>query len=143
MVEAIDLVVLDRDLACLDRIRFDQGTKDAVDQDGCALGHLGEMHIPLERRVRGELDDGLGDRRGMVAHPLELIGHMVEGEQVTQVAGDRVLGGDRHRDEARETALCLVDDRVSTDDVQRECRIVGDERSTRLADRRLDEGAHA
>jgi len=123
--------------------RFDQGTKDTVDQDGCPLGHLGEMHIPLERWVRGELDDGLGDRRGMVAHPLELVGHVVEGEQVTQVAGDRVLGGDRHRDEARDPALRLVDDRVAADDVHGQCRVVGDKRSARLADRRLDERAHA
>ena len=143
VIEAVDLVVLDRDLARLDRIGFDEREEDAVDEDGRQLGHLGQMDVVLERRLRRELDDRLGDRRGVVAHPLELVGHVVERQQVAQVAGDRLLGGDRHRDQARDRALGFVDDRVALDDLEGQSGIVGGERPTGLPDGRLDDRAHA
>ena len=87
----------DRDLAGGDRVGVDQRAQDAVDQDGRALGHLGQLHVAGERRLGRELDDLLRDRRGVVADPLELVGHMVERQQVAQVTCDRLLGGDRRR----------------------------------------------
>ena len=105
VVEPVDLVVLGRDLAGLDRVRFDQRPQDAVDEDRRALGHLGQVDVSLERRLGRELDDRLGDRCGVVAHPLELVGHVVEGEEVAQVARDRLLGRDRRpRSDARRRA---------------------------------------
>ena len=95
VVQPVDLVVLDRDLAGADRVRLDQGAQDAVDEHGRPLGHLGQVDIALERRFGRELDDLLRDRRRVVAHALELVGHVVQREQVAQVARDRVLGGDR------------------------------------------------
>ena len=79
----------------------------------------------------------------MVADPLELVGHVVEGQQVAQVAGDRLLGRDGDGDEPRNAALGLVDDRVALDHVEGEVGIVRGERPARLADRCLDERAHA
>ena len=71
-----------------------------MDEDGRQLGHLGQVDVVLERRLRRELDDRFGNRGGVVAHPLELVGDMVERQEVAQVAGDRLLGGDRDRDQA-------------------------------------------
>ena len=79
----------------------------------------------------------------VIAHPLELVGDVIERQQVAQVAGDRLLRRDRHRDEPRDAALRLVDDRVALDDVEGERRVVGDERPAGLADGRLDQRAHA
>ena len=86
--------------------------------------------------------DRLGDRCGVVAHPFQLVRHVVQGEEVAQVARDRLLGRDRDRDQTRDPSLGLVDDRVALDHVQRERRIVRDQGPGRLADRRFDEGAH-
>ena len=63
MVEPIDLVVLDGDLAGLDRVGVDQRAQDAVDEDAARSGHLGQMDVALERRLGGQLDDRLGDGR--------------------------------------------------------------------------------
>ena len=79
----------------------------------------------------------------MIAHPLELVGDVVEGEQVAQVAGDRLLGRDGHRDQPRHAALRLVDDRVAADDVERDLGIVREQRPTRLPDRGFDQRPHA
>ena len=79
----------------------------------------------------------------MVAHPLELVGDVVERQQVAQVARDRLLGRDRDRDQPRDRPLRLVDDRVALDDLERQRGIVGGQRPARLADGRLDERAHA
>ncbi len=97
VVQPVDLVVLDGDLAGLDRVRLDQRPQDAVDEDGRPLGHLGQVDVALERRLGRELEDLLGDRRGVVAHALQLVRHVVQGEQVAQVARDRLLGRDRRR----------------------------------------------
>ena len=79
----------------------------------------------------------------MVAHPLELVGDVVERQQVAQVACDRLLGRDRHRDQARDPALRLVDERVALDDIEGQRGVVRLERATGFADRRLDQRAHA
>jgi hypothetical protein len=65
--------------------------------------------------VRGQLARLLGDRRGVVAHPLELVGHVVEREQEAQVAGHRLLGGDGGGDQRGDVALGLVDPAVADD----------------------------
>src|SRR4051794_6494221 len=98
MVETIDLVVLGSHLTSLDRVRIDERAKDTVNQDRGTLGHLREMDVAVERRVWRQLDDGLGDRRRMVAHPLEFVRDVIEGQEVPQVARDRVLRRYRHRD---------------------------------------------
>ena len=67
----------------------------------------------------GERSDAtslLGNRRGMVAHALELVGNMIEGEKVAKVAGDRSLHGDRLGNKLRCAALKLVDCAVRFDD---------------------------
>ena len=89
----------DRHLARRDRVGVDQRPQDAMDKDRRAFGHLGEADVVGERRLRGELDDLFRDRRGVVADPLQLVGHVIERQQVAQVTRDRLLGGDRHADE--------------------------------------------
>ena len=42
-------------------------------EDGSPFGHLRQVDVLLERRLRRQLDDGLGDRRGVVTHAFELI----------------------------------------------------------------------
>ena len=78
----------------------------------------------------------------MVADPLELVGDVIEGQQVAQVPGDRLLRSDGHRDQARHAALGLVDDRVALDHVERELRVVRREGPAGLANGRLHQGAH-
>ena len=60
----------------------------------------------------------------MVAHPLQVIRHVVEGQQEAQVARDRLLGGDRPRDERRGEPLRLVQAAVAGDDLERQVGIV-------------------
>ena len=79
----------------------------------------------------------------MVAHALELVGHVVEGQQVAQVAGDRLLRRDRDADHARDLALGIVDPNVALDDVQRELGVVVDQRLRGAPDGLLDERPHA
>jgi len=79
----------------------------------------------------------------VVAHALEFVRDVVEGQQVAQVTRDRLLRRDRHRDQPRDPALGLVDDRVALDHIERERSVVRDECAARLADRGLHQGAHA
>ena len=79
----------------------------------------------------------------MIADPLELVGDVVERQEVAQVARDGRLGRDRDGDQARDAALRLVDDRVAADDVEGQGGVVVDEGATGFADGRLDERAHA
>jgi hypothetical protein len=79
----------------------------------------------------------------MVAHPLQLVGHVVERQQVAQVTGDRLLGGDRGRDHRRRLALDLVDPGVIEDHLERGLGIVGDQGVDRRPDLVLDLSAHA
>jgi hypothetical protein len=78
----------------------------------------------------------------MVAHPLQLVAHVVEREQEPEVAGDRRLGGDRPGDQARDLALHLVDPAVGDDHLGRRARVVGEEGGDARPDRLLDVGAH-
>ena len=49
----------------------------------------------------------------MVADALQLVGHVIQGQQVAQVARDRLLRRDRHADVPRYLTLRFVDDRVA------------------------------
>ena len=142
VVQAVDLVVLDRDLASLQRISVDECTEDSVDQNSRSLRHLRQVDVAFQRRLRGKLQDLLCQRCGVVAHALELVRHMVKREQVAQVAGDRLLGRDRDRDQLRDAALGLVDDRITLDHVEGEHRVMADQRPTCLADGGFDQRPH-
>jgi fermentation-respiration switch protein FrsA (DUF1100 family) len=96
-----------------------------------------------EWRLRRELDDLLGDRGRVIADPFELVGDMVKGEQVTQVARHRLLGRDRDRDEPRHLSLGVVDAGVGLDDLHGEGGVVRGQRSTRTPDGVLHCRAHA
>ena len=78
----------------------------------------------------------------MVAHPLQLVGDVVQREQEAQVAGDRRLGRDRRGDHRRDLALELVDRGVAADDRHARRVVVGDDRGERGADLALHERAH-
>ena len=45
VVEPVDLVVEDRDLTGRDGVDVDEGPQDAVDEDGAALAHLGQLDV--------------------------------------------------------------------------------------------------
>ena len=62
VVEPIDLVVQDGDLARRDRVDVDEGAQHAVDQDGRLLGHRRQIDVVLQGRLRGKLQDLLGHR---------------------------------------------------------------------------------
>jgi hypothetical protein len=79
----------------------------------------------------------------VVADPFELVGDVVEREQVAQIASHGLLGRDGHADEPRDLPLRIVDPGVGLDDVEGQLRIMARERLTGPADRFLDEGAHA
>ena len=70
-----------------------------MDQGRRELAHRGQVDVLLERRLRGQLANLLGDGRGVVADPLELVRHVVERQQEPQVARDRGLRRDRARDQ--------------------------------------------
>ena len=79
----------------------------------------------------------------MVADPLELVRHVVEGQEVAQVTCDGLLRGDRHADESGHLALGVVDPSVGLDDVEGQVRVVGRQRLAGEADRLLDQRSHA
>ena len=79
----------------------------------------------------------------MVPDPLQLVGHVVQRQQVAQVARDRLLGGDRHADEPGHLALGIVDPGVGLDDVQGQFGVVARERLAGASDGLLDERPHA
>ena len=107
------------------------------------LAHARQVHVLLERRLRRELASLLGHRRRVVAHPLQLVRHVIEREQEAQVAGDRLLGGDRPRDLGGHRALRLVDPAVADDHRERGLGVVVAQRGDRGADRVLDQRSHA
>ena len=117
--------------------------QDAADLVGDERGQAGQVHVALERREGRQLAGLLGDRRRVVAHPLELVGHVVEREQEAQVAGDRPLGRDGRGDDVGDLDLDLVDAPVADDDRRGRRLVVRDERLERLADLDLDHRAHA
>ena len=78
----------------------------------------------------------------MIAHPLELVAHVVERQQEAQVTGDRLLGGDDRRDLRRQLELGLVDPAIVLDDPQRSLGVVVDERIEGGQDLVLDEDPH-
>ena len=45
VVQPVDLVVLDGDLAGRDGVDVDERAQDAVDEDGAALGHLRQVDV--------------------------------------------------------------------------------------------------
>ena len=92
--------------------------------------------------MRRELAALLRDGRRVVAHPLQLIGDMVEREQESQVTRDRALGGDRCGDHARDLALELVDHAITADDGDARGVVVRDDRGERSPDLGLDVGPH-
>ena len=62
VVQPIDLVVVHGDPARPIGIGVDERSKHAVDKLGAEFGHLGQMDVAFERRLRGQLQDLLGDR---------------------------------------------------------------------------------
>ena len=78
----------------------------------------------------------------MVAHPLELVADVVEGQEEAQVAGDRGLGRDRPGDQPRDLALHLVDPPVAEDHRRRGVGVVGGQGRHRVAQRFLHVRAH-
>ena len=79
----------------------------------------------------------------MIAHPFQLVGHAIEGEQVAQVTGNGRLGGDGARDLDEDRGLHLVDADVFGDDRARAIAIPGYECLRGLIERGHDHAAHA
>ena len=109
MVEIVDVIIASRDRSGAVVIDVDDRREDVADLLSDEAPHLGQMHVVSQRRIRRELARLLGDRCGMVAHPLEVVGDVVEREQEAQVARDRLLERDRPRDEAGDVALVPVE----------------------------------
>ena len=78
----------------------------------------------------------------MVADPFELECHVVQRQQEAEIAGDRRLGRDRHRDDVGDLALGVVHGTIAVDDRPGGAEIALDERPDAAADLRLDERAH-
>jgi hypothetical protein len=85
---------------------------------------------------------GASFRTCFATEALELVAHVVEGEEEAEVARHRRLGRDRPGDEVRHLALHLVDLAVRDDDPRRRLRVVADEGLHRRPDRLLDVGPH-
>ena len=98
--------------------------------------------MALQRRHRGELTGPLGDVRDRVADPLQLGADPVEREEEAQVAGHRLLGGDRQDHVVHRLDLEGVDLLVALDDGERLRVVVRLERLHREADPLLDDAAH-
>ena len=58
----------------------------------------------------------------MVADPLQLVRHVVEGEQEPEVTGHGRLRGDRGGDQQRNVSLNLVDPAITDD--HRDCPVL-------------------
>ncbi len=106
------------------------------------LAQLRHPDVVLERRVGRQLACLLGDRARMVAHPLQLVRHVVQRQQVAQVARHRGLGRDRGRDARRGLTLDVVDLAVVEDHLERRVRVMCDERRDGGLDLALDQHPH-
>ena len=97
VVERVDLVVPGRHLAGLTASTSTRARRMPWTRTAATLA-------PSRAGRRSRLSGGSGASLrtclatddGVVAHPLELVRHVVEREQEAQVAGDRLLGRDRH-----------------------------------------------
>ena len=142
VVEGVDLVVADGDLAGGGRVGVGQGPHRLGEELGRQAPHLGQADVAVERRLGRELAGLLGDVRDRVADPLQLVADPVERQQEAQVAGDRRLGRDRQDDVVHRLDLERVDLLVAADDEERLLRVVRHEGLDREADPLLDDAAH-
>ena len=96
MVEVVDLVVAGGDRASRGLIDVDERPQDAADEDGGqARPSPAGRRSALSGGSGASLRTCLATDAGVVAHPLELVAHVVEREQEAQVARDRLLRRDR------------------------------------------------
>ena len=142
MVEIVDVVVLLRDLPGCVLVDIHERSDDPADELRDALAKLRQHHVVLERRVWRELACLFCHGCRVVAHPLELVAHVVQRQQVAQVAGDRVLGRDHGGDHRGCLALDLVDLAVIEDHLEGCFGVVFDQRHDRGTDLLLDHRAH-
>ena len=142
MVVRVDRVVLAGDRAGGACVRVHERPSDVGQDPRGQAPHLGDPDVLGKGRVRCHVPDSLGDVRDRVADPFELVGDVVERQEVSQVARDRRLGRDRANDVVERLGLHRVDLDVTLDHGQRQRRVVRLERLDGHADALLDETRH-
>ena len=99
VVQVVHLVVPRRHLARQRLVLVHQRPEHLPRQRRGEAAHLGQLAVRLDVADGRQLARLLGHGRGVVAHPLQVVGHVVERQQEAQVAGNRLLGRDGARDE--------------------------------------------
>jgi hypothetical protein len=142
VIAVVDLVVEGGDLASAHVVDVDDRVQDTPNLVGREAADSAQLRDRGQRAVVGELAGLLRDARGVIADPLELIADVVKRKEEAEVAGDRRLRGDRHRDRLVHDPLGVVDLAVAGDHLDGEIGIVVDQRPNCLPDLVLDERAH-
>jgi hypothetical protein len=115
-MDPVDPVVAGGDGAGPVDVTGDQGAEDVAHLHLAGLGELGKVEVAGERREVGELAAALGDAGAVVAHPLQLAGHVEEPESLPQQfrrggVGDGGEGHLAHLHQERVDAGVVADDR--------------------------------
>ena len=122
MVDPVHAVVACGDGAGPVDVAGDQGAQDVTHLRLARLGELGEVDVGGEGRQVGELAATLGDAGAVIAHPLQLAGHVEEAEGLTELGGlcrvgQRLEGERAHLDEEGVDAGVVADDRGTEVDI--------------------------
>ena len=142
VIDAVDPVIPGSDAARLEDIARDHGGEDAAHLVAAVGGHLGDVDVCLQRRQVGQVARELGDAHAVVAHALQLRGHVEQPDDLAKLARLRALVDDEREGQLAQLALAVVDQRVVRDHTRAEAHVALGEAARRLGDGRVDKLAH-
>ena len=130
-VRGVEAVVVLRHGTGQREIALHHGTEDLAHLLVADLRQARQAAVARQRRQVDEAARQPGDTRAVVAHALELAGHVQQAHDLAEIAGHRRLCEDRSVAELMSRALQIVEAHILLDDQRRHVRVALGERPHR------------